>query len=592
MDATNRQIIAQLAEIGRQYFESLEVEPGTYTAAELAANYRTGDKAKRPIYKLPDRDAKPTGEADELAALYAWEPLTVAAGSFVCEIPRALVFHYLWKFEQLDKVAQKEKTRYTREKEGGASFFVTIPKEAAQLTKFVGVDEYRPNVMQIYLDVERGALVATDTHILAEYPAEIEGAEILDETTPAIFINPKHLKNLIGRCRVQLVEETEEAETCRDGVRKHFTAVFTNEAGDVYKNELTGLLFPDYRRVYPKVSTAGYIQFTPGAVKEFTKFAKAINKLSGDVVLRLSAEEGETSARLAYSGPEWGDAREVVLSLAYPAPLSFCVGFGAPQCADALGDWNGGAWFNDPSRPLIVDSNAARLVMIMPRCIDNPRGAAVGELCAALDRANNLPEGITPPKVKAAPKRKKTAAPVKVEAPAPVVDVIEEKKATDAEIIAFVDWLAEILDAVVKSFYRAELARAVDRVRELAQLAGVDILDVLADAVPMPAEVETAQNSTPEAAPPQASPVVILDVVEEPRTIPAMFRASPPAIVRPSVVLAAVEYSGPPGHAFSRSMIVCRRPRRRGSRAIRGDTANIFPNKSVNFVIQKYFNTS
>lgn len=186
--------------------------------------------------------------AGELAALYAWEPLTVAAGSFVCEIPRALVFTYLWKFEQLDKVPQKEKTRYTREKEGGAAFFVTIPKEAAQLAKFAGVDECRPAVMQIYLDVERAALVATDTHILAEYPAEVEGAEVLDETAPAIFVNPKHIKNLIGRCRVQLVEETDEAETSRDGAPKHFTAVFTNEAGDVYKNELTGLRFPDYRR--------------------------------------------------------------------------------------------------------------------------------------------------------------------------------------------------------------------------------------------------------------------------------------------------------------------------------------------------------
>lgn len=591
MDATNRQIIAQLAEIGREYFETLDVEPGTYTAAELAANYRTGDKQKRPIYEFPDRDTKPTDEAGELAALYAWEPLTVAAGSFVCEIPRALVFTYLWKFEQLDKVPQKEKTRYTREKEGGAAFFVTIPKEAAQLAKFAGVDECRPAVMQIYLDVERAALVATDTHILAEYPAEVEGAEVLDETAPAIFVNPKHIKNLIGRCRVQLVEETDEAETSRDGAPKHFTAVFTNEAGDVYKNELTGLRFPDYRRVYSKVTPAGYVQFTPGAVKEFTKFAKAVNKQSGDVALQLSAEEGEISARLVFVD-DWQCKREIVLSLAHPAPLSFCVGLSAATCVDALGAWNGGAWFIDPSRPLILDSHSARLILMMPRCIDNPRGAARGEFCDALDRANHLPEGITPPAAKTAPKRKKTAAPVKVETAAPVVDVVEEEKPTDAEIIAFVDWPAETLDAVIKLFYRVELARAVDRVRELAQLAGVGVLDVLADAVPMPAELETAQNSTAEETPPQAAPVVVLDVVEEPRTVPAMFRASPPALVRPSVVLVAVERSGPPGCVFGRPSIVRRRSRRRGSRAIRGDTANIFPNKFVNFVLQKYFNTS
>lgn len=587
MDATNRQIIAQLAEIGREYFEALELDPGTYTAAELAANCRAGDKLKRPIYLFPDRDAKPTDEADELAALYAWEPLTVAAGSFVCEIPRALVFHYLWKFEQLDKVPQKEKTRYTREKEGGATFFVTISKEAAQLAKFAGVDEARPAVMQIYLDVERGALVATDTRILAEYPAEIEGAEVLDESAPVIYINPKHIKNLIGRCRVQLVEDDDEAETRQDNAPKHFTAVFTNEAGDVYKNELTGLRFPDYRRVYPKVTPAGYIQFTPAAVKEFTKFAKAVNKLAGDVVLQLSAEEGETSARLVYNDVCEG-AREIALPLAYPAPLSFCVGLGAPQCVDAFGAWNGGAWFNDPSRPLIFDSDAARLVLIMPRCIDNPRGSARGELCDALSRANYLPEGITPPKAKTAPKRKKTAAPVVVETPA---EIVEEKKPSDAEIIAFVDWLAAALDMVVKSIYRVELAQAVDRVRELAKLAGVDLLDVLAEAVPMSAEVETAQNSTREKVAPQAAPAVVLDV-EEPRTDPAVFRESRPEVVPAAVVLVAVERSGPPGAGGRPSSVVAWRGRPRGIFRNRGDTANIFPDKSVNFVIHKYFNTS
>lgn len=576
MDATNRQIIAQLAEIGREYFEGLELDPGTYTAAELAANYRTGDKLKRPIYEFPDRDAKPTDEAGELAALYAWEPLTVAAGSFVCEIPRALVFHYLWKFEQLEKMPQKEKTRYTREKEGGAAFFVSISKEAAQLTKFVGVDEYRPNVMQIYLDVERGALVATDTKILAEFPAEIEGAECLDESAPAIYINPKHIKNLIGRCRVQLVEEGE-------GAPKHYTAVFTNEAGEVYKNELKAVKFPDYRRVYPKVTPAGYFQFTPEGIKTAINFFKSIKKAGPDQVVKLSAEEGATAARLVHNRPEWGDAREVVLPLAYPAPMSFCVGLGADQCADALGTWNGGAWFNEPCRPLIFDSHAARVLLVMPRCIDDPQGVARGELCDALSRANYLPEGITPPKAKNAPKRKKNAVPVVVETPA---EFVEEKKPSDAEIIAFVDWLAAALDTVVKSIYRVELAQAVDRVRELAELAGVDLLDVLAEAVPMSADVEVVQISVPE----DPAPVVV--DVEEPRTDPAVFRALCADVVPASVILVAVERSGPPGAAGRPSSSVACCGRQRGIFRIRGDTANIFSDKSVNFIIPKYFNTS
>lgn len=63
MDATNRQVIAQLQDIARNFFDSLELEPGTYTAAELAANVRTGDKQKRPIYRLEE-----VAKLDELAA--------------------------------------------------------------------------------------------------------------------------------------------------------------------------------------------------------------------------------------------------------------------------------------------------------------------------------------------------------------------------------------------------------------------------------------------------------------------------------------------------------------------------------------------
>lgn len=477
MEANNKQIIAQLTEIAREYFATLDLDPGTYTAAELAANMRTGDKTKRPIYQFPD--AKRT-DADDIDGLYNWERMTVADGAFICEFPRALVFNYLWKFEQLEKTGQKDKARFTREKEGGATFFVTIPKESSQLAKFVGTDTYRPNMEYIYLDPERGALVATDTHILAEFPAMVEGCECLPKDTPAIYISPKHIKNLFGRTRVQIVEE--------EG--KKF-AIYTNEAGEVYKNELNRGKYPDYRRAYPKVSPAGYLQIAPAGVKAVNNFIKTLKK---DIITKFefSVAEGANEARLTYNAYEYGCNREIAVTLAYPAPVSFVVGLGVNECAAALGTWNGGMWLTDPSRPVIFDSNSARAILVMPVHTENANGAVNGDFCATLERANNLPAGVAAPKVKVTKTRAK-ATPANAEE----VKLIENPKeteaaVTDAEIISFADWLVTVTAMLLKLAYRFELSQAMERVKELAQLAEVDIIDVLADAVPM--DVETLVN--------------------------------------------------------------------------------------------------
>lgn len=474
----NRSIVAQLAEIGRELFDRLGLDSGTYTAAQLSKNQHPANK-NLPLYELPeDVDGS--------------EIRTVAAGTFTLEFPLWLVFRFLDDFEKLAKIPTKEKSKFIKANDAlGLSFFVNIPKEAAEVAKFATSDPVREVLQFVCLDVKNSALVATDTKILAEFSITIEEAPA--EECPKIFINPKHLKNMVGRCRVQLIDDEQTL-----GRR---VATITTEAGEIFKTDAPAHNFPDYRRVYPSaLSLSGYLQFAKEGVKAFKNFAKSAKKTAEQTsYIKISVEEGETAARLLYFDHCNQTEQTISATLSAPACGSFTFGL-RPDCFDgAAGAWAGGLWIVDPSRPMVLDCKGARAVVIMPVCCDTPRGEAVKtDTFGTLDRLAMIPEYMKPAE---APKRAKTkknaphavevaeVAPAETQTPAEVVAPVAETTAHDVEIINFVDWLAWFIEIIIKSFYRAELAKTIDRARKLAELAGVDFLDVLADALPMPSEV-------------------------------------------------------------------------------------------------------
>ncbi|MCM1311269.1 MAG: hypothetical protein NC301_09675, partial [Bacteroides sp.] len=540
MDAINRQVIARLADIAAEVFATLEVEPGTYTAAELSDNRRSGDKTKRPIYELPTledwRD-------------WANEETTVTAGSFVCNFPRLHVFTLLWKFEQLERVAQKEKKRFIREKEAeGLTFFVNIPKEAKNAVKFASADECRPVLCQILLDLKNSALVATDCHILGEWPVTIEAEESpeLPEGCRGIYINPKHLKNLIGRVRVNVAED---AET------HNFVATFTNEAGEVFINELNLGRFPDYRRVYPgKLAINGYIQLTPESVKTAQKLFKSLAK-DKCKVFAFSVEEGATTAKIHFKDEYYGNDRDMVLNLVRPAAASLAVGFNPDNLINALPGWNGGMWIMDQSRPVVFDCAGTAAVVVMPvTCQYLPQYIGVGGEIKTLERFHSLPEGYLP-----AEPKKRTKKQISAVEPVEVAEPMETKP-SDEEIIAFVDWLAETLEIIVKSFYRAEISRTVDRLRELATLAGVDILDILGEAVPPVDTVEIVGAAT------TAEVVEVMETTPEPvevcRHDPEVVEVAAPVSVVSVAMVDVCRGAAPPGYVWPLRFGLSSTPRR------------------------------
>ena len=76
-----------------------------------------------------------------------------------------------------------------------------ITKEHLNITKLVTKDSLRPAFNYIYLDPYKSALVASDGRTLKEYPVIIETSGLLPDGLK-LFINPKHLKEMVGRCSV------------------------------------------------------------------------------------------------------------------------------------------------------------------------------------------------------------------------------------------------------------------------------------------------------------------------------------------------------------------------------------------------------
>lgn len=606
MDATNRQIIAQLAAVAENYFNSLDLAPGTYTAAELAKNEtKSPEGNKIPIYEAAKND-QPRNEEEELKRLYEWEPVCVAAGSFVAELPRCLVFRVLSQFEQLERVSAKEKTRFVRAKEGEAAMFVTIPKEAAALAGCVCTKEdCRPQMEQIWLDLENKCLVATNTKILRSCPVEVEMCGELPEGAQ-IYINAKHIKNLVGRCAVSVVvspiiingEETEQTET---------TITITNEAGEVYNCETPQMRFPDWLRVLPRsLSLGGYIRLTKTAVKTFVAFCKSAAKSRAkwsNTPVAFSVECGMKVAKLTFTPDGEKEGRSVELELCETAPLTITIGMEPKETLKPLSGWDGGLWFTQPHLPFLADCENSGVTLIMPCCIEAAKGGAEKGEISALERRAALPVvECTETKPKRARAQKKRQISEVAETPAPVVVEEKETAPTNEQIIAFVELLALIVDSFAKLVYRLEISKTINRLRELAELAGVDIAEVLADALP-PVEMEQTESAlimetapavaVVEGAPVMETPPELLNI-EEPRTEPAQFRSAPHAweVVcgsPPGLLAHASEFATAPGTPPPNE-----RPggySRAGSHKIR-DGTNFVPGKLVNFALPKYIDTS
>lgn len=189
----NGLILTELVKIANDVFTNeIEIAPGTYTAAELAKLKDANGNEINIKYLCVD------------AKLNITDFRTVQINSFKCSFPVDQVFNLVWQFEKLIGTKQANKTRFTKIEEREnivCSFDMWITKEHLNITKLVTKDPLRPVFNYIYLDPYKSALVASDGRTLKEYPVIIETSGLLPDDLK-LFINPKHLKEMVGRCSV------------------------------------------------------------------------------------------------------------------------------------------------------------------------------------------------------------------------------------------------------------------------------------------------------------------------------------------------------------------------------------------------------
>ena len=302
----NGLILAELVKIANDVFTNeIEIAPGTYTAAELAKLKDANGNEINIKYLCVD------------AKLNITDFRTVQINSFKCSFPVDQVFNLVWQFEKLISTKQANKTRFTKIEEREnivCSFDMWIIKEHLNITKLVTKDPLRPAFNYIYLDPYKSALVASDGRTLKEYPVIIETSGLLPDGLK-LFINPKHLKEMVGRCSVCVCNQ--------DG--GNITEI-TNDKKQTFVCDFAGY-FPNYRLVYPHLSKDGFIKIQKSELKAVAGFVKEIAKRNKKSGFSLRTIAGDNKVYLSYNDADSNGHKELCATLEKAALIDIKLGF-------------------------------------------------------------------------------------------------------------------------------------------------------------------------------------------------------------------------------------------------------------------------
>lgn len=369
----NGLILAELVKIANDVFTNeIEIAPGTYTAAELAKLKDANGNEINIKYLCVD------------AKLNITDFRTVQINSFKCSFPVDQVFNLVWQFEKLIGTKQANKTRFTKIEEREnivCSFDMWITKEHLNITKLVTKDSLRPAFNYIYLDPYKSALVASDGRTLKEYPVIIETSGLLPDGLK-LFINPKHLKEMVGRCSVCVCSQ--------EG--GNITEI-TNDKKQTFICDFAGY-FPNYRLVYPNLSKDGFIKIQKSELKAVAGFVKEIAKRNKKSGFSLRTIARENKVYLSYNDADSNGHKELCVTLEKAALIDIKLGFFASNVIPLLSGWTGGVWLVAPDRAAVFDDKAARIGVVMPAFINDSICPNLKCNIKALDRAKvpTIPE--------------------------------------------------------------------------------------------------------------------------------------------------------------------------------------------------------
>lgn len=434
----NGLILAELVKIANEVFTNeIEIAPGTYTAAELAKLKDANGNEINIKYLCVD------------AKLNITDFRAVQINSFKCSFPVDQVFNLVWQFEKLIGTKQANKTRFTKIEEREnivCSFDMWITKEHLNITKLVTKDSLRPAFNYIYLDPYKSALVASNGRTLKEYPVIIETSGLLPDGLK-LFINPKHLKEMVGRCSVCVCSQ--------EG--GNITEII-NDKKQTFICDFAGY-FPNYRLVYPNLSKDGFIKIQKSELKAVAGFVKEIAKRNKKSGFSLRTIAGENKVYLSYNDADSNGHKELCVTLEKAALIDIKLGFFASS------GWTGGVWLVAPDRAAVFDDKAARIGVVMPAFINDSICPNLKCNIKALDRA----------KVPTIPEKEPVREPEK-HLPALYVDV-------QTKTPAFVFALVALIDFISRWFYQDQINKALQRLTMLTELSGISLPELLTEPV-------------------------------------------------------------------------------------------------------------
>lgn len=434
----NGLILAELVKIANEVFTNeIEIAPGTYTAAELAKLKDANGNEINIKYLCVD------------AKLNITDFRAVQINSFKCS------FNLVWQFEKLIGTKQANKTRFTKIEEREnivCSFDMWITKEHLNITKLVTKDSLRPAFNYIYLDPYKSALVASDGRTLKEYPVIIETSGLLPDGLK-LFINPKHLKEMVGRCSVCVCSQ--------EG--GNITEI-TNDKKQTFICDFAGY-FPNYRLVYPNLSKDGFIKIQKSELKAVAGFVKEIAKRNKKSGFSLRTIAGENKVYLSYNDADSNGHKELCATLEKAALIDIKLGFFASNVIPLLSGWTGGVWLVAPDRAAVFDDKTARIGVVMPAFINDSICPNLKCNIKALDRA----------KVPTIPEKEPVREPEK-HLPALYVDA-------QTKTPAFVFALVALIDFISRWFYQDQINKALQRLTMLTELSGISLPELLTEPV-------------------------------------------------------------------------------------------------------------
>lgn len=440
----NGLILAELVKIANDVFTNeIEIAPGAYTAAELAKLKDANGNEINIKYLCVD------------AKLNITDFRTVQINSFKCSFPVDQVFNLVWQFEKLIGTKQANKTRFTKIEEREnivCSFDMWITKEHLNITKLVTKDSLRPAFNYIYLDPYKSALVASDGRTLKEYPVIIETSGLLPDGLK-LFINPKHLKEMVGRCSVCVCSQ--------EG--GNITEI-TNDKKQTFICDFAGY-FPNYRLVYPNLSKDGFIKIQKSELKAVAGFVKEIAKRNKKSGFSLRTIARENKVYLSYNDADSNGHKELCVTLEKAALIDIKLGFFASNVIPLLSGWTGGVWLVAPDRAAVFDDKAARIGVVMPAFINDSICPNLKCNIKALDRA----------KVPTIPEKESVREPEK-HLPALYVDV-------QTKTPAFVFALVALIDFISRWFYQDQINKALQRLTMQTELSGISLSELLTEPV-------------------------------------------------------------------------------------------------------------